>query len=192
MKGQKPKMESIIINIKTSRKDRILRNCANCNLCCKLPEINDLEYHKKSFTWCKSCNLEKGNCNIYENRPISCRTFECFYLQNKTDLKPIDVGFFVFDEIHLKVKYGDLKIRTIYCEQKKLKDLIKNIKKDKKLNDLIKQGYAFHIRYDENDKHIKIYDPDRFGERLVFFHKGWTKKQLNQVERKLRLEVNDA
>ena len=52
-------MESITINIKTLRKDRILRNCANCNLCCKLPEINDLEYHKKSFTWCKSCNLEK-------------------------------------------------------------------------------------------------------------------------------------
>ena len=23
----------------------------------------------------------------------------------------------------------------------------------------------------KNDKHIKIYDPDRFGERLVFFYK---------------------
>ena len=116
--------------------------------------------------------------------------FDSLLRHNISWLNKINIA--VFDEIHLKVKYGDLKIRTIYCEQKKLKDLIKNIKKDKKLNDLIKQGYAFHIRYNENDKHIKIYDPDRFGERLVFFHKGWTKEQLNQVERKLRLEVNNA
>lgn len=171
------------------------RECGDCTLCCKLPEINDIEYHKKSFTWCKSCNLEKGNCNIYENRPVTCITFECFYLQNMTDLKPNDVGFFVFDEIGIKLVHGEQKIRTIYCEPRKLKDLIKNISKDKKLSQFIKDGFAFHIRYDQNDNHIKIYDPKDFGERLVFFHKGWSVDKQNEVvnyAKKLKHKYNYA
>ena len=94
-----------------------LKSCGDCTLCCKLPEINDPEYHKKSFSHCKNCNLSKGNCNIYENRPMTCKTFECFYLQDKTDLKPNDVGFFIFTEQHIILEHGDQKIRTIYCEK---------------------------------------------------------------------------
>jgi|TARA_B100000085_G_C18558187_1_gene518519 Fe-S-cluster containining protein len=182
----------ITIDIKILKERENMRECQDCSLCCKLPEINDLEYHKKSFLWCKSCNIEKGNCKVYENRPLTCRTFECFYLQNKTDLKPNEVGFFVFTEQHLIYEHGDQKIRTIYCEPKKLKDLIKNIKKDKKLSMFIKLGYAFHIRYNENDKHIKIYDPNTFGEKLVFFHKGWTNEKLNEVIESEKLKTVNA
>ena len=158
-----------------------LKSCGDCTLCCKLPEINDAEYHKKSFSYCKNCNLSKGNCNIYENRPMTCKTFECFYLEDKTDLKPNDVGFFIFTEQHIIFEHGDRKIRTIYCEKNRLKDLIYNLNKDKKIKALIDDGFAFHIRYDQNDNHIKIYDPKEFGEKLVFFHKNWTPEKLNQV-----------
>ena len=135
----------------------------------------------------KNCNLSKGNCNIYENRPITCKTFECFYLQDKTDLKPSDVGFFIFTEEHIIFEHGDRKIRTIYCEKNRLKDLIYNLNKDKKIKQLLNDGFAFHIRYDQNDKHIKVYDPIKFGEKLVFMHKNWTIDKQNEVVNQLSL-----
>ena len=164
------------------------KSCGDCTLCCKLPEINDPEYHKKSFSYCKNCNLSKGSCNIYENRPMTCKTFECFYLEDKTDLKPNDVGFFIFAEQHIIFEHGEQKIRTIYCEKNRLKDLISNLNKDKKIKALIDDGYAFHIRYDENDKHIKIYDPKAFGENLVFMHKNWSINKQNEVVNKFSLQ----
>ena len=72
-----------------------MRNCDNCTLCCKLPEINEIGYEKKCFNWCSKIDLEKSQCAIYDNRPLTCKTFSCFYLENKTDLKPSNVGFFI-------------------------------------------------------------------------------------------------
>jgi hypothetical protein len=42
--------------------------------------------------WCQHCNIGKG-CGIYEERPESCRVFECLWLQDKRgklgdDLRP--------------------------------------------------------------------------------------------------------
>jgi len=179
------------------------RNCNNCTLCCKLPEINELGYEKKSFKWCSKCDLTKNNCSIYENRPLTCKTFSCFYLDNKTDLKPSNVGFFIFEEKHITLKHGDKLVRTIYCEKNKLNELIKHLNSDNKIKDLIKKGFAFHIRYDQNDKHIKIYDPNTFGERLVFFHKNWSNEQqqkaINNIliqnymqrDKEIREQLND-
>ena len=158
-----------------------MRNCDNCTLCCKLPEINEIGYEKKCFNWCSKIDLEKSQCSIYDNRPLTCKTFSCFYLENKTDLKPSNVGFFIFEEEHITLTHGEQKIRTIYCEKNKLGQLIGHLKSDKKIRDLIDKDFSFHIRYDTNDKHIKIYDPNKFGERLVFFHKNWTNEQQQKV-----------
>ena len=50
---------------------------------------------------------------------------------------------------------------------------------------------------------LKIYDPNKFGERLVFFHKNWTneqqKKALNNIfvqnymqrDKEIRKQLND-
>ena len=45
-----------------------MRNCDNCTLCCKLPEINEIGYEKKCFNWCSKIDLEKSKCSIYDNR----------------------------------------------------------------------------------------------------------------------------
>ena len=67
-------------------------------------------------------------------------------------------------------------------------ELIKNLNSDNKIKDLIKQGFSFHIRYDQNDKHIKIYDPYSFGERLVFFHKNWTNEQQQKAINNIKFQ----
>ena len=68
------------------------------------------------------------------------------------------------------------------------KDLIYNLNKDKKVKQLLDIGYAFHIRYDwQNDNHIKIYDPEAFGEKLVFVHKKWSLEKQNEVVNQLSI-----
>ena len=77
--------------------------------------------------------------------------------------------FLYLQKQHIIFEHGEQKIRTIYCEKNRLKDLIYNLNKDKKIKALIDNGYAFHIRYDQNDNHIKIYDPQAFGENISIY-----------------------
>lgn len=53
------------------------RSCGSCNLCCKLPRIEELE--KPAGAWCRNCAIGKG-CKIYDTRPQSCRGFFCSWL----------------------------------------------------------------------------------------------------------------
>lgn len=50
--------------------------CGECRLCCKLMRIHELD--KPPYTWCGNA-CSKG-CGIYEDRPQSCREFECIWL----------------------------------------------------------------------------------------------------------------
>ena len=43
------------------------RKCEDCNLCCKLPNIDNGKF-KKDYTWCKNCEIGVG-CKIYPQRP---------------------------------------------------------------------------------------------------------------------------
>ena len=61
-----------------------MRNCENCNLCCKLPEIPSI--NKKSYSWCKNCKIGVG-CNIYNNKPKKCDEFTCAYLDRDWETK---------------------------------------------------------------------------------------------------------
>ena len=57
--------------------DSAAKTCGSCSLCCKLLAIDELA--KPPGDWCPHVAIGKG-CTIYETRPGSCRTFQCFWL----------------------------------------------------------------------------------------------------------------
>ena len=62
--------------------------CGNCTMCCLL--LNIKETDSIPTVYCKYCNPNVG-CNVYENRPESCRIFECAWKQMENahiDLRP--------------------------------------------------------------------------------------------------------
>tara|TARA_R100000426_G_scaffold7639_2_gene9229 strand:- start:938 stop:1432 length:495 start_codon:yes stop_codon:yes gene_type:complete len=141
-----------------------IRNCSDCNMCCKLPEINYFEKKKKSHKWCENCEIGVG-CKIYEKRPKGCRDFTCAYIENFTDLKPNKVGFIIFPQNEMSYVH---KVLTVYCEEFKLQNFIKNIKKDWKMQKMVENKWAFHIRYNQDDDKLAIYDPNAFDDELIF------------------------
>ncbi len=56
------------------------RECGACTMCCKTMGVPELS--KPAHKWCVNCNVGKG-CNIYPDRPASCREFECVWLQDR-------------------------------------------------------------------------------------------------------------
>lgn len=52
--------------------------CGSCTMCCKLMGVPELE--KPPGEWCKHCDPKVG-CTIYDDRPESCKDFECLWLQ---------------------------------------------------------------------------------------------------------------
>ena len=138
------------------------RECGNCNMCCKLPEIPSI--NKKSYNWCNNCDVGNG-CKIYKSRPQKCKEFVCLYVCGLTDLKPNKCGFFIFPEREESVEH---KILTIYCEEHRLKDLPKKLLSDLKMSTLINNQWAFHIRYNNDDNDLAIFDPNAFGNDLKY------------------------
>ena len=57
------------------------RSCAGCTMCCKIMGIAELS--KPRNQWCPNCDVGKG-CKIYDERPQSCRDFDCIYLLDGT------------------------------------------------------------------------------------------------------------
>lgn len=54
-----------------------MRECGNCSLCCTVMAVRELD--KGANTSCvNDCG---GSCGIYEQRPQSCRDFECLWLK---------------------------------------------------------------------------------------------------------------
>ena len=75
------------------------RTCGECTLCCKLMGVPELK--KPSAKWCESCDQGKG-CTVYEERPNSCRNFQCFWLMDENfpdDFRP--------DRIHALAAFND-------------------------------------------------------------------------------------
>ena len=152
------------------------RECEDCNLCCKLPEINYFKKKKKSHEWCESCEISVG-CKIYKKRPKGCKDFSCAYIEKFTDLKPNKVGFIIFPQGNLSLEH---KVLTVYCEEFKLQNFIKNIKKDWKMQKMIEDKWAFHIRYNQDDDKLAIYDPNAFDDKLIFI----SRKEVQSANRK--------
>lgn len=61
------------------------RMCGECTLCCTVTRVP--EFNKPERITCVYCTT---NCSIYENRPESCRKFECEWVKGSMteDMKP--------------------------------------------------------------------------------------------------------
>jgi hypothetical protein len=73
------------------------RACGTCMMCCKVPAI--AEFAKPPGVWCKHAVSGKG-CDIYADRPASCRAFHCLWMQDESfgaDWKPEKAKFDVQD-----------------------------------------------------------------------------------------------
>ena len=50
-----------------------MRKCGSCTLCCDYLGVTEI--HKPEF--CECWNLDRKGCAVYDNRPPSCRQFDC-------------------------------------------------------------------------------------------------------------------
>jgi hypothetical protein len=65
-----------------------MRECGDCNLCCKILKVPDVRGQEKpSCTWCPLA-VKGGGCSDYENRPMECREWECLWLSSGSESKP--------------------------------------------------------------------------------------------------------
>jgi hypothetical protein len=72
------------------------RACGTCMMCCKVPAIE--EFAKPPGVWCRHAVSGKG-CDIYQNRPGSCRAFYCLWMQDESfgpEWKPEKAKFVVY------------------------------------------------------------------------------------------------
>ncbi len=72
------------------------RTCGTCMMCCKVPAIE--EFAKPPGAWCRHAVAGKG-CGIYAERPGSCRTFYCSWMQDDSfgpEWKPEKAKFVVY------------------------------------------------------------------------------------------------
>jgi hypothetical protein len=56
------------------------RTCGTCSQCCKTLGIDELK--KPPSVWCPHAEIKKG-CKIYDDRPHSCRIFNCLWLKDE-------------------------------------------------------------------------------------------------------------
>ncbi len=71
------------------------RPCGSCTVCCTVMGV--VELSKPYYAKCKS---ENGKCTIYQDRPDSCRSFECgwrmnLFTTNDIKLRPDNSGIVV-------------------------------------------------------------------------------------------------
>lgn len=55
------------------------RDCGECTVCCRIPNIDKPEVQKPSGLLCRNC--VEGGCAIYETRYPVCREFHCAWRQ---------------------------------------------------------------------------------------------------------------
>lgn len=80
-----------------------MQNCGDCTLCCTTCNIEELK--KPSGTECIHCSIK---CDIYENRPDSCKDFKCAYIQMEKVsvlMRPDNLGV-VFEKIADDLMFG--------------------------------------------------------------------------------------
>lgn len=65
-------------------------DCGSCTQCCKEMGItaDDGTTISEPGSWCTHCEIGVG-CQIYEQRPKSCRTFDCVWLISQRTKKPL-------------------------------------------------------------------------------------------------------
>lgn len=71
--------------------------CGSCTLCCKLTAVPELD--KPANKWCEHCDPKIG-CQIYDERPESCKNFRCIWLSGglPEELRP-DKSRVIFERL---------------------------------------------------------------------------------------------
>ena len=139
------------------------RECGDCNLCCKLTSIDFMEPRKPSYQWCKHCDIGVG-CKIYKTRPQGCKDFLCLYLGGLTNLKPNRCGFFIYQEESQQAAKN--KVLAVMCEEHMLDKVVDAILNDPDGKKIVDEGWTFHIRYNDNDNDVAIFDFKVLGKEL--------------------------
>jgi len=144
------------------------RECGDCNLCCKLPMIKEENFYKKEYTWCKNCDVGGTGCTIYNDRPKTCKTFICGWLEGSVPLewKPNKVGFIVTVEPH----GPEHKVMTLYADTHKVHNIANHLKKIEYTQD--GEEWSYVIRYNTNENDLAVFDRQRFGDVLMFCKRG--------------------
>ena len=138
------------------------RECGDCNLCCKLPGMKFMKPPKPSYQWCNHCDIGVG-CKIYKTRPQNCKDFICLYLGGLTNLKPNRCGFFIYQE---RKDSTEKKILTIMSEEHILDKVVDAILNDPDGWKIVDEGWTFHIRYNNNENDVAIFDFKVLGKEL--------------------------
>jgi len=116
--------------------------CGECTLCCKLLNIKEVD--SKPGEYCKHCDWGVG-CKIYDQRPESCKIFECCWKQMEVaaeELRP-DKCNMLFEKWSDKVIVG--------VTNKKISDLVMN-----QINSFRKEGISSLI-LDHSEKTKTFY-----------------------------------
>tara|TARA_R110000744_G_scaffold184845_1_gene304261 strand:+ start:1716 stop:2141 length:426 start_codon:yes stop_codon:yes gene_type:complete len=73
-----------------------VRDCGECTLCCTAMAVPELDKANGI-----KCEHECGNCGIYAERPTSCASFECLWLQGvgPIAMRPDKTGAVLVSEI---------------------------------------------------------------------------------------------
>ena len=122
-----------------------------------------MEPRKPSYQWCKHCDIGVG-CKIYKTRPQGCKDFLCLYLGGLTNLKPNRCGFFIYQEESQQAAKN--KVLAVMCEEHMLDKVVDAILNDPDGKKLVDQGWIFHIRYNDNENDVAIFDFKVLGKEL--------------------------
>ena len=63
--------------------------CGDCTQCCRIMAVSELQ--KPKNTLCGHCDVGKG-CRIYQDRPTSCQSFRCLWLQAQDSFPPLPLN----------------------------------------------------------------------------------------------------
>lgn len=72
-----------------------MRECGSCTLCCELTRVPELD--KPEWKLCDNCSV---GCNIYDERPQSCRDYQCAWsLGDLPDNTRPDISGFMVERL---------------------------------------------------------------------------------------------
>ena len=77
----RPKQREKMLKRKADKHTSDMRACGECDACCTVLAVSDLPgIPKPRHVPCVHLKLQSHGCNIYEERPESCRKFYCLWL----------------------------------------------------------------------------------------------------------------
>ena len=163
-----------------------MRECGNCQLCCRLLPISGID--KAANQRCQHQSFARG-CKVYNGRPQCCALWSCRWLTNDdtADLHRPDRAHYVIDPvpefIRLEPHDGGLEFRVpviqIWCDPK-----FPDAHRDGALRDYLHrrgaEGHAAIVRYSPENG-FAIFPPSLTGDS-VWHEKGGINEKDHSAE----------